>query len=313
IEVREALEAKYEYAYDDADRLTTVDTTLTGETTTANQSYGYDPVSNRDSYNQASWVYDDNDRLQQRGSISYEYDGNGSRIKQTDSGVITNYVYNLENRLSEIRDENNTLIASYRYDPFGKRISKTVSGITTYFYYSEDGLIAEADNNGLITTSYHWQMNTPWGTDPMFIRQGGQYGYYVTDHLGTPQRVVGRNGAVLWGAVYDAFGGADIATASLVSNLRFPGQYFDAESGLHYNYFRYYDSSTGGYVSSDPIGLDGGLSTYGYVYQSPVDYYDPDGRLVWFVFWGGASFIWQMYQNGNRIECVDYADVAIAT
>ncbi len=169
---------------------------------------------------------------------------------------------------------------SYGYDPVGKRISKTVSGITTYFYSSEDGLVAEADNNGAVTTSYHWQMNTPWGTDPMFIRQGGVYGYYVTDHLGTPQRVVGRNGAVLWGAVYDAFGGADIVTASLVNNLRFPGQYYDAESGLHYNYWRYYEPGTGRYVSSDPIGLAGGVNFYGYVGGNPVGRIDPLGLFV---------------------------------
>ncbi|MCP4485926.1 MAG: type IV secretion protein Rhs, partial [Gammaproteobacteria bacterium] len=204
-------------------------------------------------------------------------DGNGSRTKQTDSGVITNYVYNLENRLSEIRDGSNSLIASYRYDPFGKRISKTVGGNTTYYYYSEDGLVAEADSSGVVTTSYHYQLKTPWGTDPMFIRQGGVYGFYVTDHLGTPQRVVGSNGAVLWGAVYDAFGEAGIVTASLVSNLRFPGQYYDAESGLHYNYWRYYDSGVGGYVTSDPIGLRGGVNAYSYAIQNPGNMIDPVG------------------------------------
>ncbi len=75
-------------------------------------------------------------------------------------------------------------MASYRYDPFGKRISKTVGSTTTYYYYSEDGLVAEADSSGVVTTSYHYQLNTPWGTDPLFIRQGGVYGYYITDHLG---------------------------------------------------------------------------------------------------------------------------------
>ncbi len=168
---------------------------------------------------------------------------------------------------------------SHGYDPFGKRISKTV-GVNTTYYYSEDGLVAEADSSGVVTTSYHYQLKTPWGTDPMFIRQGGVYGYYVTDHLGTPQRVVGSNGAVLWGAVYDAFGEADLATASLVNNLRFPGQYFDLESGLHFNYWRYYDSGVGGYVSSDRIGLGGGLNTYAYVFNNPVKHIDPTGEGV---------------------------------
>ncbi|MCP4493997.1 MAG: hypothetical protein GY820_42850 [Gammaproteobacteria bacterium] len=144
-------------------------------------------------------------------------------------------------------------------------------------------------NGGAVTTSYHYQLKTPWGTDPMFIRQGGVYGYYVTDHLGTPQRVVGSNGAVLWGAVYDAFGEADLEVAVLTSNLRFPGQYYDAESGLHYNYWRYYDSGTGGYVRSDPIGLDGGVNTYAYVGGNPVGRIDPMG-LDFVAFGGSASF-----------------------
>jgi RHS repeat-associated protein len=64
-------------------------------------------------------------------------------------------------------------------------------------------------------------------------------------------------------------------------NLRFPGQYYDEETGLHYNYFRTYDSSTGRYLESDPIGLWGGLNSYGYVGSNPLSAIDPLGLVEW--------------------------------
>ncbi|SEB19056.1 RHS repeat-associated core domain-containing protein, partial [Marinobacterium iners] len=99
-----------------------------------------------------------------------------------------------------------------------------------------------------------------------------------TDHLNTPQVVSDNQGTVVWRADYDAFGQASIAPGSILTfNLRFPGQYFDSETGLHYNYYRDYDPSTGRYLQSDPIGLRGGLNTYVYVNSNPVMYIDPLG------------------------------------
>ncbi|GAB0150614.1 hypothetical protein MnBA_00140 [Marinobacterium sp. BA1] len=83
---------------------------------------------------------------------------------------------------------------------------------------------------------------------------------------------------MVWRADYDAFGKASVASGSILTfNLRFPGQYFDSETGLHYNYYRDYDPSTGRYIQSDPIGLQGGLNTYAYVEGNPLTFYDPMG------------------------------------
>ena len=111
--------------------------------------------------------------------------------------------------------------------------------------------------------------------------------YFIhSDHLGTPQSLTDESGHVVWNASYDPFGQASVNEdvdgdgQAVAFNLRFPGQYFDQETGLHYNYFRTYDPSTGRYITSDPIGLEGGLNTYGYVGGNPVNRVDPLG-LYW--------------------------------
>jgi len=108
--------------------------------------------------------------------------------------------------------------------------------------------------------------------------------YYLhNDHLGTPRAVSDEGQQVTWRWISDPFGNGlpeedpDGDGQHFTLNLRFPGQYYDEESGLHYNHFRYYDPSTGRYITSDPIGLDGGLNTYLYVNANPLIYIDPNG------------------------------------
>lgn len=101
--------------------------------------------------------------------------------------------------------------------------------------------------------------------------------YFHNDHLGTPQVLTDENQNVVWKATFDSFGTANEDVAMVEQNLRLPGQYLDRETGLHYNYFRTYDPAIGRYPQSDPLGLDGGVSTYGYAYQNPVFYTDPYG------------------------------------
>ncbi|WDE13736.1 RHS repeat-associated core domain-containing protein [Thalassomonas haliotis] len=101
--------------------------------------------------------------------------------------------------------------------------------------------------------------------------------YYHNDHLGTPQRMTDRNANLVWQANYTPFGKANIVVETVTNNIRFPGQYYDQESGLHYNYFRDYDPELGRYIQSDPIGLAGGINTYGYVDGNPLIWIDPYG------------------------------------
>ena len=102
--------------------------------------------------------------------------------------------------------------------------------------------------------------------------------HIVTDHLGAPILATDKQGSKSWRSYSEAFGNTGIeAGAGTQINLRFPGQYYDAETGLHQNYFRDYSPALGRYVQSDPIGVWGGLNIYGYANNSPMRFIDPDG------------------------------------
>ena len=111
------------------------------------------------------------------------------------------------------------------------------------------------------------------------MTQGGSTYYYHNDHLGAPQRLTDEQGNTVWSATYDAFGQATVApNSTITSNLRFPGQYYDEETGLHYNWHRYYDPTSGRYIQTDPLGFAAGdTNLYRYVANSPVNAIDPRG------------------------------------
>jgi RHS repeat-associated protein len=123
---------------------------------------------------------------------------------------------------------------------------------------------------------------------PVAVVEGSTLRYIETDHLNTPRALIdpARNLPVWrWDLQVSAFGEHAAnedpdGDATLVKfNLRFPGQYLDAETGLHYNYFRDYEPGTGRYVESDPIGLRGGLATFGYALSSPLSWKDQSGGI----------------------------------
>ena len=156
----------------------------------------------------------------------------------------------------------------------GQRVVKSVGGQSTVYHYDLAGqLIAETDGDGNLIKVYVWLHGQPLAQ----VGASGAVYYYHNDHLGTPQRMTDGSGAVVWAADYLPFGQADVNVGTVVNNLRFAGQYYDAETGLHYNYHRYYDPQLGRYLRADPIGLKGGINPYLYVQNNPVNWIDPLG------------------------------------
>jgi len=109
--------------------------------------------------------------------------------------------------------------------------------------------------------------------------------FYHCDHLGTPQEMSNQTGAIVWKAQYKAWGECKVEQAKsdffenseiINNNIRFQGQYFDGETGLHYNRYRYYSPYVGRFISKDPIGLLGGYNLYQYG-PSPIGWIDPLG------------------------------------
>nr|WP_320050522.1 RHS repeat-associated core domain-containing protein [uncultured Desulfuromonas sp.] len=267
------------YTYDPTDQLTVAD--HPSATALSDELYSYDAVGNRLSSTDISGLisYNANNELIGHTTVQYQYDANGNTTEKTANGQTTTYDYNSRNRLSRVHLPDGRLV-SYRYDPFGRRISKTVAGVTTCYTYSDEGLAAEYDGNGTWQKSYGWKPDSLWGTDPVYQRTATGLYYYHNDHLGTPQRLSDESGDIAWSAGYTAFGNAtvDPILSSIDNNLRFPGQYFDQETGLHYNYQRFYDPGTGRYTQVDPIGfLSGNANHYRYVGNIPVNWIDPEG------------------------------------
>lgn len=152
-----------------------------------------------------------------------------------------------------------------------------------YVYDLDDRLIAELNGAGSPVVTYVWRDDVPVAI--ILHRPTETVLYLEVDHLNTP--IAARNplGVVVWKWEPDAFGTTppnqdpDGNWGTQIINLRFPGQYFDQESGLHYNFRRYYDPQLGRYLSPDPVGLAGGRNLYAYVNNQPTMFTDPEGLM----------------------------------
>jgi RHS repeat-associated protein len=239
-----------------------------------------------------NWHYDLNgNRIATAVGVSvrnYEVEDNNNRYKRiadstigyANTGEIVNdgelrYRYTVGHRLAAVyRDR--TLLAKYLYNSEGERIRKTVftseKPAITYYLYDNQKLQAELDENGDIQREYIYLGNALLG----FI-ENTQFYAIELNHLGAPTGVYDESGKLVWKAHYLPFGEAQVQLATIELNIRLPGQYFDKESGKHYNYLRTYDPNNGRYLSSDPLGIQPGFNTYAYVKNDPLNRVDPLG------------------------------------
>jgi RHS repeat-associated protein len=273
--------ASQTYQYDVLDRLTVAQT---GSPVTHTQQFTYDALGNRlnatiDSA-AANLYYTPNANRPQSmvGVVNATYLNGATALA---------YTYNNANRMVAVQSGGSPL-ASYAINALGQRVSKTVGGVTTLFVYDEQGhLSGEYDGSGNLIQETVWLEDLPVAT----LRPTGTGSpppiaiYYVhADHLGSARAVTRpADNAFMWQwDNLDPFG-ANAANenpsgqGTFKYGLRFPGQYFDAETGTHYNYRRDYDPTIGRYEQSDLIGLRGGINTYAYVVSDPISGVDPKG------------------------------------
>jgi len=255
-------------------------------------TYGYDSIGNRIIKQEAN----------SGESITYQYEPNSNRLstinansiqRDNTGNILTDgnrtYQYNTSGRLSQSNNILSGMQGNYTYNFLGQRVRKQLSGSQIddirYVYDSANNnrLLGEYDASGTRVREYIYLNNADESQLVAQIESDGTIHYIHTDHLDSPRLASNQNQTFIWRWDSDAFGeeqaneDLDGNGSDVVINLRFPGQYYDLETGLQYNYFRDYDPSTGRYVQSDPIGLEGGLNTYGYVDGNPLYWSDPYG------------------------------------
>ncbi|HME72643.1 MAG TPA: RHS repeat-associated core domain-containing protein [Myxococcota bacterium] len=238
----------------------------------------------------------------------YTYDAFGRRVQKVAGGVTTLYLYDLAGHLSETVTTsaipNNVRDVVYIEDELvgvvdqaknvGAKVSPSLRGFFERTPPDQWLLLAFESGALLLLLATPVRRALPSAAPIALLAAilsinscggGGPTFYWVyTDYIGKPLAVT--NSQLVWTATYTPFGLATPNTnpsgaGTFNLDFRFPGQIFDAESGLHYNFYRTYDPAIGRYLESDPLGLQAGVNVYTYAQGSPTNLNDPNGRIIW--------------------------------
>lgn len=243
----------------------------------------------------------DNNRLEQYHGVQYRYDEFGNVMqKTTQTGEQQHYTYNLKDQLitaTMSKPNQETEVWHYEYDVLGRRIAKyrentidensadennAQNSERTEFIWDGSHLVQEINPQGTYTYIYsHPSSYEPLAQIYENKENKQSIAYFHTDQIGIPREMTDENGQLLWNGTYTAWG--ELKEENNPHNthqpLRLQNQYYDRETGLHYNFFRYYDTHCGRFITQDPIKLQGGNNFYQFA-PNTMGWSDPLGLFV---------------------------------
>ncbi|WP_328786146.1 putative T7SS-secreted protein [Streptomyces sp. NBC_00273] len=253
------------------------------------ERYAYDDAGNQ---TEASWpathpshsatgarTYEGT-RIASAGAVRYEHDGQGrvvlrQRTRLSRKPDTWRYEWDAEDRLTAVTTPDGTLW-QYAYDPLGRRISKQCPSETVHFTWDGTTLCEQTTANVVLTWDHAGQRPLSQ-TERRTDTDDERFFAIITDLIGTPTELVDESGELAWRTRTTLWGTTTWnRDATTYTPIRFPGQHFDPESGLHYNYFRYYDPESARYLSQDPLGLGPADNPVTYVHN-PHTWSDPLG------------------------------------
>jgi len=263
------------------------------------ESYSYDAAGNRlSSLGVNPYSYNTSNELTSIPSGSYTYDANGNTLSDP-SGK--QYTWNFENQLTSVTVPGSGT-TTYRYDPFGSRIYKSSPTWTGAFVYDGYDLIETVNSGGTIVARY---AGTRTLDETLAELRSGGSSYYEADGLGSITSLSSSAGAIANTYTYDSFGNVTNFTGTLSNPFQYTAREFDQESALDYYRTRYYDPTTGRFLSEDPLRFKTNVNFYPYALSNPIRFNDPTGLSAADIGRiGGAcqKCTDQLTQSGERLE-----------
>nr|BDT35520.1 DUF6531 domain-containing protein [Myxococcus sp. MH1] len=244
--------------------------------------YAYDELGNLTRKGHQSLSYAPGGVLVGHGATRFTHGPNGQRLRASEGDQQTRFHWDALDQLREVQHPDGSK-TTYGYDGTGRRVFKEHEGRRTSYYWAGNDLLSEQGPRGV----------TDYAIDNFWLHalwEDGELRHAIVSQLGVPRELLDEAGQCVWRGEYDAWGNLVHQEGSArAPSLRLPGQFWDEETGLHYNRSRYYDPAAGQFISADPTGFAGGPNLFLYA-PNPIGWDDPFGLRC-----GSRTSGWSVY------------------